>query len=215
MLQKNKVILYISRSQLILAEVDVRAEKVSELFKESWTLETLNSFIERVATTTAKRALRVIVGADLSHVVHLSIPKTTPESEERTYIYQEIIRQIPESVGENDWDHKVEAVTDQGKQVVVFVPVENIFAALIKALAKYDIAVEATEPEQVALTRNKNVFLGMAQKKDITGSDAKTLNIPLTSNSSVLRAAQHKGVTFGFLLILAFVLSVAVAYYFL
>ena len=145
----------------------------------AWTAETIEDVLKGILKKLKTDKILLLLGEDLAYVTTLTLPKATPATQERAAVYEQIRHLIPEILTDWNWDYMVTDVRRGSKNILVFAPVMEKFQIVSNALHKLGCEVNAVEPAPVSKLRNRDPFIGIAQKKDIKGDDSRTLNIEL------------------------------------
>lgn len=180
MFTSQKKIVYITKTDIEGVSVSLgQSPDIKERFKTSWNAENLSSIIKEVVSKLSTDKVLLLLGQDLAYVLEFTLPKSTAEDSQRYAIYKIVQSQVPEIIGDDQWDYKESGNSDTGKKIIAFVPVFATFQLLSEAFHKTGCSVIATEPEQISKLRNPDPILGIALKDDITGKDQESLNLKL------------------------------------
>ena len=172
-------ILYFSKDKLKVSLVSVgKSPKVLKTDETGWTSESLKATLIQAKKQLKISNFRLLLADDLSYVVTLKIPLSTPEDKARQLVLDKLTSLIPEILTNQDWDFKETGKKDQTeKEVIAFAPVQDKFLIISQALSEAGIDTEAIEPEVIARFRNEDPLIGLALKSDLKGKDEKVLNI--------------------------------------
>ncbi len=175
---KNKTIniIAIDRKRLLFVQVvDGDQPQVQQLGQKSLSNIDWVEALAEAKTKFSNKKCRVLLADDLAYLLTLKIEDQDLES--RAAVKKKVQEYIPELLTDDDWDYRVVAEEKDAKKIIVFAPVKDFFLEFSQAVREVGLEVEAIEPFNIAQKRNKNPFVGLAQKQDISGPDAKVLNL--------------------------------------
>jgi len=175
---KNKTIniIAIDRKRLLFVQVvDGDQPQVQQLGQKSLGNIDWVEALAEAKTKFSNKKCRVLLADDLAYLLTLKIEDQDLES--RAAVKKKVQEYIPELLTDDDWDYRVVAEEKEAKKIIVFAPVKDFFLEFSQAVREAGLEVEAIEPFNIAQKRNKNPFVGLAQKQDISGPDAKVLNL--------------------------------------
>jgi hypothetical protein len=166
-------VLFISRKTIKSAVVSGgKHPEVKSLKEAPFQEETLVTYLTDLKKQLGSRNWRVIFADDVSYLLTLEIPAGI--SNKREYIGKKAAEKIPEILDTHDWDFRE---YPDGKKVLVFAPVREVWHIVNLAFEKAGIEAAVTEPEKLARLRHSDPMIGIALKKDIKGKDEKVLNL--------------------------------------
>jgi hypothetical protein len=186
MFAKTKTIIAITKGKIVGAKVKTKGKKkIKKVIELGWEYKTFDVALAKLVKELRAKTIRVLIGDEFSYVLRLKVPSNLRESEEREFIAKKISEQIPEELGDNEWDYKEfhfsiapkKETKEAEQEVIVFSLVKGFFKVLSEAVGKLDLKVEAIEPSSVAKTRHENPLVGLAIKDDIRGKDENVLNL--------------------------------------
>ena len=146
----------------------------------------IDIFWTKVKKQVRDEELRILTTDEISYVIRLRMPDSVPILKLREWVLEQVQKFIPEELKPDDWDYMVgDGELAPKDRIVVYAPVENIWANVKYFLMKYKIKVETVEPEAAAVMRNKDAIIGIALKpeKVIEGSDVENLGLEVTAKA--------------------------------
>jgi hypothetical protein len=187
---KNIFVIGIDRKKLVFAKI--KSAGMGKIVKSS--MVDYNFVDIRDVLVSAKKKLgfkrvRILFADDLSYVLEMKIPDKLKGNDEKKYIYEKILEEIPESLNDSEWDFKEltkvphddrdkgEKEGDELKRIIVFAPVKNLYKRISDILISEGVVIEAVESETIATKRSSNPLIGIAKKTDLEGKDEEVLNI--------------------------------------
>lgn len=157
MFEQKKLILLITRGQIIVKKVVLSEKPKSESLGEyDWTSDALPHVLKTIRKVAGKKA-RVLLSDSLTYVTHVSIPEKTKDV--KVAVQEKSQELIPENLNELVWDYKGMLTTpgkkDEGENTVhqVIAMVGSFFQTFSKAIAISGMQIEAVEPLSTSLAR--------------------------------------------------------------
>jgi hypothetical protein len=173
-------IITIFRKKLIVCHVKPGAKKpIFDVREYGWDDKTLDIVLTKVRDLYKTKSIRILFTREVSYVLRVSVPRDLDLESKRQTILDKLLERVPEILENRDFDF-VSLQNDPLKEdqdVLAFAPVGELSMALRKAVASANIAIEASEPEELAKTRDVNPLIGLAMKEDIKGKDETVLNL--------------------------------------
>lgn len=190
-----QTIITIFRKRLIVCRVKPGAKKpIFDVREYGWDEKTLDIILDRVRDFYKTKSIRILFTREVSYVLRVSVPRDFDLESKRQTILDKLMERVPEILGDNDFDFRVieDDPLKEDQEVLAFAPVKELSEALRRAISGGGITIEASEPEELAKTRDVNPIIGLAMKEDIKGKDEEVLNLQFIAGSKEHQADENE-----------------------
>lgn len=171
MLSHSETIIYLKRTDLEIVKVETGlVKKILMRAAVPWNEKNINAIIKAIPETFRTKSIRVLIDTDICYSLVIPWEKTiNPTRKEIQDLAQE---KIPELLANEWWDYKL-LLTNHGKKILIFAPVQDIYRKFIQAIKTAKLNNQGSYPLEL-LPRTKDDFITFAQI-NLHGNDEETL----------------------------------------
>jgi hypothetical protein len=179
MLGNHKTIIYLKRETIKIVKVSISlVKKISMEAELPWNEKNIEAILKDISKTFKTKNIRILIDPDICY--SLVIDWENENLPTRNDIQVLAAEKIPEHLDNDWWDYKL-LVTNEGKKILFFAPVKEVYKKIISAIKETELNHEGSYPLEF-LPKTKNDFLTFSEI-NLDGKDKDTLALkPKTKN---------------------------------
>lgn len=173
MLNKHKTIIYLRRKIIKIANVSTGWIKKTTMEAElPWDENNIEAILRDIPKTFKTKNIRILIDPDICYSMVMDWKEK--ELPTRKKIQDLAAEKIPEHLDNEWWDYKL-LVTKEGKKVLFFAPVKEVYEKVINTIKDTELDHEGSYPLEF-LPKTKNDFITFAEIS-LEGKDKDVLSL--------------------------------------